>query len=76
MITFFKRHPLLVQDGWGGKRPQLAVAYLRLRNSCKKAYMYITSDSDGDLTVSLKMVFAGQADPSLVKKLLLKLSPG
>ena len=38
--------------------------YLRLRNSCKKAYMNITSDCDcdGDLTVSLKMVLAGQAD--------------
>ena len=38
--------------------------FLKLRRSCKHASMSITSDSDsvGDLTVSLKMVTAGQAD--------------
>ena len=38
--------------------------YLRLRSTSKKAYMNISSDGDcdGDLTVSLKMVLAGQAD--------------
>ena len=38
--------------------------FLRLRKTCKHAYMSITSDSDRDdsLTVSLKMVLAGHAD--------------
>ena len=45
-----------------GNVHSLLWTYLRLHNGCKKAYMNITSGSDGDLTVSLKMVFAGQAD--------------
>ena len=38
--------------------------FLRLRKTCKHASMSITSDSDSDnsLTVSLKMVLAGQTD--------------
>ena len=54
--------PFPDQDGWAGNVHILLWSYLRLRNSCKKAYMNITIDSDGDLTVSLKMVLAGQAD--------------
>ena len=56
--------PLLDQDGRAGTFNCLLWTFLRLRKTCKHAYMYITSDSDSDdsLTVSLKMVLAGQAD--------------
>ena len=47
-----------------GTDPSLIWTFLKLRRSCKHASMTITSDSDsvGDLTVSLKMVTARQAD--------------
>ena len=45
-----------------GNVHSLLWTFLRLRNTCKLASMNIHSDSYGDLTVTLRMVTAGQAD--------------
>ena len=45
-----------------GNVHSLLWTFLRLRKTCKQAYMNIFSDSYGDLTVNVKVTFAGQAD--------------
>ena len=45
-----------------GNVHSLLWTFLRLRNTCKQASMNIYSDSYGDLAVTVRMTFAGQAD--------------
>ena len=45
-----------------GELWRLLRTFLTLKSSCKTASLNITSDSDGDLSVTLKMSIAGQAD--------------
>ena len=56
--------PLPATMAGEGEIYRLFRVFIRLqkRKSCKQACMSITSDSDGQLTVSLRMVTAGQAD--------------
>ena len=57
-LTLFQTSPSLTRMVGAGTLHSLLWTYIRLRNSRKKAFRNITSDSDGDLTVSLKMVIA------------------
>ena len=45
-----------------GKVHSLLWTFIRLRRTCKKAFLNISSDSYGDLSVTLKLQIAGQAD--------------
>ena len=58
VLTLFQTSPSLTRMVGAGTLHSLLWTYIRLRNSRKKAFRNITSDSDGDLTVSLKMVIA------------------
>ena len=63
-FNMFQTSPSPTRMVGAGTVHSLLWTFLRLRSSCKTANMNISSDgdSDSDLTVSLKMVLAGQAD--------------